>query len=144
MGTYKPTPDVQVTGACTAYDDPESGATTILEFHQGLWFGTKLTNSLISPNQCRTFGVAICDDPYDPYRKLGIFDPVTELEIPMQMSATIVYVTTRVPAWQEINDCPRIVMTDDREWNPSMIDLSILEGGGGVFSDRGIGTHIKY
>ena len=123
MGTYKPTPDVQVASACTAYDDLQSGAITILEFHQGLWFGTKLTNSLISPNQCRAFGISICDDPYDPYRKLSIFDPLMDIEIPMQMSGTIVYVPTRVPMWQEIKDCPHIVMTDDREWDPSTIEL---------------------
>lgn len=48
---YDPMPNVRVAGACTAWDDPISRRTVILEFHQGLWFGTKLANSLINPNQ---------------------------------------------------------------------------------------------
>ena len=80
---YDPMPNVKVAGACTAWDDPVSGRTIILEFHQGLWFGTKLANSLISnPNQCRVYGISICDDPFDPNRSLGFYDPLTELSVP--------------------------------------------------------------
>jgi hypothetical protein len=39
----------------------------ILEYHQGLWFGEKLPNSLINPNQSRVYGISLCDDPFDPF-----------------------------------------------------------------------------
>jgi hypothetical protein len=120
---YKPKTNVQISGACTAYDDPESGRTLILECHQGLWFGTKLAHSLLNPNQCRAFGLSICDDPFDPHRELGIYDPVTDLTVPMHMMGTIAYVTTRAPTWQEIQNCPHIVMTDENDWDPLTLDL---------------------
>jgi hypothetical protein len=123
MEDYKPKQNVQVAGACTAYDDPQSGHTIILEFHQGLWFGVKLANSLINPNQCRVFGLSICDDPFDPHRDLTIYDPVTDTLIPMEMMGTVAYLTTRAPTWQEIRDCPHVIMTDNKEWDPLTLNL---------------------
>ena len=38
-----------VTGA-TAYDDPITGETFILLFHESLYYGKKLDHSLINPN----------------------------------------------------------------------------------------------
>ena len=50
----------------------DSGEVVILEFGKGLWFGNIMRKLLINPNQCRKFGIKICDDPTDPHRKLGI------------------------------------------------------------------------
>jgi hypothetical protein len=120
---YRPKTNVQISGACTAYDNPESGHTLILECHQGLWFGTKLTHSLLNPNQCHIFGLSVCDDPFDPHHDLGIYDPVTDLTVPLRMMGTIAYVTMRAPTWQEIQDCPHIIMTNESEWDPLTLDL---------------------
>jgi hypothetical protein len=46
---YQAMHDISVVGAYTAYDDPETGLTYILEFHEGLWFGPRLKNSLWNP-----------------------------------------------------------------------------------------------
>jgi hypothetical protein len=70
LDEYDSMTNVEVCGAATAWDDPITGHASILEFHQGLWFGPKLPNSLINPNQCRMFGMSLCDDPFDPCRKL--------------------------------------------------------------------------
>ena len=67
MDSYESIENVQICSAATAYDDPDTGGTYILVFHQGLWFGPKLNHSLINPNQCRSFGVSLCDDPFDPH-----------------------------------------------------------------------------
>ena len=50
----------------------DSGELVILEFGQGLWVGNRMEKSLIKPNQCRKFGIQICDEPNDPHMKLGI------------------------------------------------------------------------
>ena len=42
-----------------------------LIFGQGLWFGEIMELSLINLNQCRDFGMQICDDPTDPNRGMG-------------------------------------------------------------------------
>jgi hypothetical protein len=52
--------------------------TFILEVNQALWFGDKLDSSLINPNQIRSYGLSLCDDPFDMHRDLGIDDPSTE------------------------------------------------------------------
>ena len=48
FGTIK---DIPVGTCATAYDDPESGKTYILLFGESLYFGDKLTHSLLCPNQ---------------------------------------------------------------------------------------------
>ena len=121
---YEPQRKVPVVTAVTAWDDPDTGEAFILEFHQGLWFGSTLQHSLINPNQCRAYGISICDDPYDPYRELEIVDNVTETKIPLDIEGAIIGVTTRVPTDQELSDCIYIVMTSDYQWNPAEVQMN--------------------
>ena len=79
------------------YDDPETGLTYILEFHEGLWFGSKLKNSLWNPNQSRAFGLSVCDDPFDPNHELGFYDPVSDMSVPLEMDS-VAFLKTRVPS----------------------------------------------
>jgi hypothetical protein len=57
--------------AATAYTIQATGETVIFILNQGLWFRTKLPNSLWNPNQIRNLGHSLCDDPFDPHRKLS-------------------------------------------------------------------------
>ena len=61
----------------------KNGETVILIFGQGLWFGDRLNKSLINPNQCRAYGIPLCDDPTDPYRVLGF--QLEDYDIPFKM-----------------------------------------------------------
>jgi hypothetical protein len=100
----------------TAYDDPETGLTYILEFHEGLWFGSRLKNSLWNPNQSRAFGLSVCDDPFDPNHELGFYDPVSDMSVLLEMDS-VAFLKTRVPSINEVHSCPHIVMTSDAEWD---------------------------
>ncbi len=82
--TMPPERDVPIASAATAYDDPETGETTILEFNQGLWFGDTMQHSLVNPSQCRIIGINLCDNLFDKYRKLGIKDYLTGLTAPLE------------------------------------------------------------
>jgi hypothetical protein len=93
---YTSLTNIPVASAATAWDDPTTGETIILLFHQGLWFGDSMTNSLINPNQCRMHGIQLCDDPFNEHRALGLKDPVTDKLIPMEFGRSFVYLTTRV------------------------------------------------
>jgi hypothetical protein len=115
------TSQLPVASAATAWDDPETGETTILLFHQGLWFGDDLTNSLINPNQCRSHGIDICDDPFDPNRTIRIVDTLTDLTIPMEFGRSFVYFQSRAPTMEEIRDNPHIEMTSDFPWDPATV-----------------------
>jgi hypothetical protein len=63
-------------------------------------------------------GIEICDDPFDPNRKIGIKDPVNDIEIPMEFGNSFVYLTTQAPTLEEIHNIPPIEMTSDAPWNP--------------------------
>ena len=71
LSEYNSLNDIPICTAATAVD-LDSGETIILEFGQGLWFGERMEHSLINPNQCRSFGIRVCDDPTDGNRKLGM------------------------------------------------------------------------
>ena len=121
--TYEAMKDIKICGACTAYDDKRTGETIILEFNQGLWFGNQIPASLINPNQCRHNGISLCDDPFDPYRELGIYDPFTKISIPLEVTGTTVGLTTRLPTRDEMVYCQRIIMTSENQWNPHTVQL---------------------
>ena len=125
IDSYNSMDDVRICSAATAYDDPITGATYILVFHQGLWFGPKLKHSLINPNQCRVFGISLCDDPFDPYRKLSLYDPVSDFEIPLMMSGTICSFTSRAPRDNELQDCPHIILTSENQWDPANLEVPL-------------------
>ena len=57
--TYDPERDVPIVTGATAYTDQASGQVYIIVINEGLWFGEKLTNSLINPNQLRYAGVTV-------------------------------------------------------------------------------------
>lgn len=124
--SYTAMTGVPICTACTAYDDPTTGLTIILEFPHGLWLADHMDHSLISPNQCRIFGISLCDDPFDPHRDLSIYDPHTDIYIPLSMSATTVMLTTRAPTQDEIQHCTRtIIMCDDTEWDPHNVNINV-------------------
>lgn len=52
-------------------------------------------------NQCRSFGISLCDDPTDPYRPLGI--QITEdMFIPFTMKGSTCGFESRCPTDTEI------------------------------------------
>ena len=109
-----------MTGA-TAYDDPVTGVTYILLFHESLYYGTKLDHSLINPNQVRANEIPFWDNPYDRDHPLGTETP--SLHLPLQVRGTKLYFTTRAPTNAELQNCERIHMTSQHEWDPVEVSL---------------------
>ena len=60
---YEAMPDIKVGTAETVYTHPSTGEAYILVINQALIFGSKLQNSLLTPNQMRANGVTVCDVP---------------------------------------------------------------------------------
>ena len=83
------------------FDSMEAG---ILEFGEGFWFGNKMENSLINPNQCQQFGIQKCNDPTDPHRKL-IIESSEELFIPMTVEGSTCGIVTHLPTDEKIHEC---------------------------------------
>ena len=117
--------DIQICSGATAYTTPE-GETIILIFGQGLWFGDRMAKSLINPNQCRAFGVGVCDDPTDPYREIGFF--VEDDFFPLSMNGTTTTMDTRCPTNRELDECRKYYMSDPDFWDPSNVSFLTHRG----------------
>ena len=113
---------VSICAGATAYTLP-NGNTVILIFGQGLWFGSRMQKSLINPNQCRSFGISVCDDPTDPYRSLGF--QADDVFIPMEMKGTTTVFTSRTPTPEEMDTCPKYIMSDIDFWDPQQVTFPL-------------------
>ena len=89
----------------------DSRETIILEFGQGLCFGDHLNHSLINPNQCRSYGISVCDDPTDQNRDIGMELPENYF-LPFRMRGTTCYFESRSPNIEELELCPTFQVYD--------------------------------
>ena len=116
---YKLKKDVPVAQGATAYTDIITGETIIFILNQGLWFGAELPNSLWNPNQIRNFGHPLCDDPFDPNRKLGfMIDGREDKFIPFEIFGSSIGLKTRVPTEDEYRTCTHYVLSSEARWDP--------------------------
>ena len=88
----------------------DSGKVVILEFGQGLWFGNRMEKSLINPNQCRKFGIQICNDPTNPHKNLGT-DSSEELFFPTTIEGSTCGIITHPSYDNELHNCRRILLS---------------------------------
>ncbi|MGH3053996.1 MAG: hypothetical protein ACRDL7_03345, partial [Gaiellaceae bacterium] len=114
-----------------AYDEPESGITYILVMSQALYFGDKLLNTLLCPNQLRANGLVVDDVPRHlsgtTQSTHSIYCPNDRLRIPLQLYGCISYLPVCKPTAQEIENCHWIELTNDVDWNPYSPDFAIQE-----------------
>jgi hypothetical protein len=76
--------------------------------HEALWFGSKLQKSFLNPNQVRSHGLQVSDDPFDTNRPMGITDPATDEFIPAAIHGPNIAFETRVPRQDELATCDYI------------------------------------
>ena len=77
-------------------------------------------HSLVKPNQMRSFGIPVSDDPFDRTRYFGIDHK--ELFIPFKTEETILLFNTYVPSYHKLETCAHIVLTyGEIEWDPENI-----------------------
>ena len=119
---YKPMTNVQIVNASTAFTNESTGETIILRFNQVLWYGKKLTMSLINPNQLRYNGLTVSDDPTDKTRDFGIKGD--DFLVPFEISGTTIFFKTRIPTRWEGENCRTIEMTADAPWNPAEVNIA--------------------
>ena len=129
LGKLNETP--VITGVL-AYDDPESGATFLLYFHQALYL-PQMDRCLLNPNQMREAGVMVNDVPLKflpsternerAHAIVAKDSEEKELVIPMDLRGIISQFKVRKPTAHEIENmdsCYRIDMTNATpEWRPN-------------------------
>jgi hypothetical protein len=118
-------------GTCyTAVDHPVLQETIICVFHECLYFGSKMEESLLNPNQLRAHGLVVdtCPKQFSGGKSMhGIYDPGEDFFLPFQMHGCISYFASRLPTKQEIADCRHVVFTSEAEWNPYSQSFAQLE-----------------
>jgi hypothetical protein len=117
LGTIEKIPIATV---ATAWSNEHTGQGFILIMHETLFFGNELDHSLINPNQIRSNGFDVFDNPYehDQSRQMGIVINDTE-RIPFKSLGTTIYFNSRYPTDYEMDTYPHVVLTSDVPWDPS-------------------------
>ncbi len=123
--TYDPERDVPIVNGATKYTDQVTGQVYILVINEGLWFGDKLTNSLINPNQLRYAGIIVQDNPFHSTDPLAITHEDVVLHLHSQ--GTTIFFETTTPTQQELDYSPHIILTLDTEWNPHTVQLAAVQ-----------------
>ena len=112
-------------GTCAvAYDDPVTGETTVLLYHQSLYLGEEMDINLVNPNQMRLQGIEVSDIPRYCAKSVdvethSIWIPELEYRIPLFARGIMSWFPTRKPTLQELETCKCVdMMQKDVEWEP--------------------------
>lgn len=83
---YKSFTDIPIATLATAYEDLSTGEVRILILHEALYFGERLSHTLICPNQLRNHGIIVDDVPrqFNNTSTHSIYVPDHDLRIPLE------------------------------------------------------------
>jgi hypothetical protein len=125
IGEYTPIGDIPIASVATAWDDPSTGRTIILVINEALYFGDRMSYTLLCPNQLRCNGVRVNEVPpafADPGTPHSIIVP-GRIEIPLKMRGVMSYIESRRPTTKETKECEHIELTSANPWQPHSLDL---------------------
>jgi hypothetical protein len=95
--------EVPIATVMTMWESPTTGEPWMLIIHEALYFGDRLKESLLCPNQVRAAGHLVRDAPiqFDASSTHSI-TVAGKLELPLEMHGVISYIRTRKPTTAEI------------------------------------------
>jgi hypothetical protein len=121
---YDAIQDVPIATVGTVWEDPRTGEIWFLVFNEALYFGSRLKESLLCPNQMRAAGIRIEDVPvqFDSDSSHSIIID-GRLQIPLEMHGVISHINTRLPTQEEIEryregSLQSVELTSDTPWEP--------------------------
>ena len=120
---YKPIEGVPIARCATAID-LNGGETLILVINEALFFGNRMTHTLLCPNQLRANGLIVDDVPkqFDNKSRHAVVIPRTstesELVLPLEMKGIISFLQTRRPTKKELEECSHVELTSPHPWEP--------------------------
>ena len=122
---YKAVRNVPVVTGATVWTNAADGTAYLLIFHESLWMGDKLDHTLVNPNQLRTYGVSVQDNPFDA-KHLSITTDDTSVEL--YLEGTIICGDTRTPTESELSQLPRLILTSPYDWDPHNVCFPSCNG----------------
>ena len=104
---YKTIKAVLIVQAAIAYDNPETGRTTILILYEAIWMGETMDHTLVNPNQLRAYGMTVQDNPF---AEAPILIPTEDCDFMLSLSSkgNILGVASRTPTDKELHTCPHV------------------------------------
>jgi hypothetical protein len=127
---YTPIQDIPKATVATIWENPKNGELWMLVFHEALYFGSKLKESLLCPNQMRDAGIKIKDVPmqFDTSSSLHSIRVNDVLEIPLEMHGVILHIRTQLPTDEELKNYRQgllqsVKLTADPRGNRILISL---------------------
>ena len=118
--SYKSIKSVPIVQAATAFDNLETGETTILILNKAIWMGDKMENTLVNPNQLRAYGLTVQDNPFSESPTFVVTEG-HEFILPLTSQGTILGVSTRTPTDEELQSCPHVTLSSEHEWDPQNV-----------------------
>ena len=116
--------EVPIATVLTVWECPTTGQPWMLVSHEALYFGDRLKESLLCPNQVRAAGNMVRDAPiqFDSTSTHSITIP-GKLELPLELHGVISYVSTRKPTADEIDQYQSgvfqsVELTEKIPWEP--------------------------
>jgi hypothetical protein len=123
----KPFGEIPIGTIATAFTSKDNGETFILLFPESLYFGDRLSTTLLCPNQLRAHGTIVDDTP----RMFNVTSKhcITSdgISIPLLLDGVISYFDSMKPTREEIRDCRHITLTSDTKWNPKDPGFALQE-----------------
>jgi hypothetical protein len=118
LSSYDPVREIPVARCGTVWTCDVTGRDYLLVGDEMLWFGTQLQHSLINPNQVRSSGLKVHDNPFATSAPFGIEFAGNGVFIPFNTTGTIVHFESRVPNdWEKVH-LPVLPLFPDR-WDPN-------------------------
>ena len=108
-----------VTGA-TVWTNSQDGAPILLIFNEALWMGDRLHHTLINPNQLRSYGVDVQDNPF---AKEDLAIITADYIILLDTQCTTIFCDTRSPTEAELQQLPRVILTSAIDWDPQKVQF---------------------
>jgi len=110
-------------GMCyTAINHPALQETIIGNFHECLYFGANMEESLINLNQFHAHGLIVhtCLKQYSGGKSMHrIYETAKDFFLPFWMHGCISYFSSsRLPTKEKINTCRHITFTSEQPWDP--------------------------
>ena len=101
---YESITEIPIATVATAYDCPDMGRVWVLIINKALYFGSKMANTLLCPNQLQQYGLVIEDCPrqFDWSSSHSIFIPSHDIHFLLSLNGIISELVTRQPTDKEL------------------------------------------
>ena len=101
---YEPITEIPIATVAIAYDCPDTGRVWVLIINEALYFGSKVANTLLCPNQLQQYGIVIEDCPrqFDWSSSHSIFIPSHDIHFLLSLNGIISELVTRQPTDKEL------------------------------------------